>query len=67
MSSDIPQGESPLFHVNDATETADSSHDTKPRPVSPFDHVNNKAETSGEESNAKGEGDDKDSKDKGRG
>jgi hypothetical protein len=60
MSAEIPEGESPLFHVNDATETGESSHDTKPQPVSPFDHVNNKAATSGEESNAEKGDHDKD-------
>jgi hypothetical protein len=62
MSGDIPQGESPLFHVNDETVTSDSSHETKPKTVSHFDHVNNKAATSGEESNTKKDDRDEDGK-----
>ncbi len=48
MCAEIAKGESPLFHVNDETETGNSAHDTTAQPVSPLFHVNNKAETSGE-------------------
>jgi hypothetical protein len=66
MSADVPEGESPLFHVNDATETAESSHETRPKPVSPFLHVNDKAATSGEEANARKDGHEEDRKDQPR-